>query len=49
MGGITGSSGPAQEEDDSAPAKEKAKSHDTDDLAAIKKQLADLQSKLSKL
>ena len=49
MGGITGSSGPAQEEDDSALAKEKAKSHDTDDLAAIKKQLADLQSKLSKL
>jgi len=49
MGGIGGTSGPAPEDDDGAPAKEKPKAHDADDLAAIKKQLADLQSKLSKL
>ncbi|MCB2114729.1 MAG: polyhydroxyalkanoate synthesis repressor PhaR [Rhodobacteraceae bacterium] len=47
MGGFSGSSGPAREDDDDeAPAKGKS---DRDELAAIKKQLADLQTKLSKL
>ncbi len=47
MGGFAGASGPAAD-DDGAPAP-KAKSRDDDDIAAIKKQLADLQAKLSKL
>ncbi|MFO1175988.1 MAG: polyhydroxyalkanoate synthesis repressor PhaR [Paracoccaceae bacterium] len=46
MGGFAGSSGPAADEEEVKP---KAKSRDEDDLAAIKKQLAELQSKLSKL
>lgn len=46
MGGFAGSSGPAADEEEAKP---KAKSRDEDDLAAIKKQLAELQSKLSKL
>ncbi|MBC7141766.1 MAG: polyhydroxyalkanoate synthesis repressor PhaR [Rhodobacteraceae bacterium] len=52
MGGFPGSSGPARDEDDGTPGakpKGKAKAQDEDDLASIKKQLADLQSKLSKL
>ena len=47
MGGFAGASGPAAD-DDEAPAP-KVKSRDDDDIAAIKKQLADLQAKLSKL
>lgn len=46
MGGFAGSSGPAADDEEAKP---KAKSRDEDDLAAIKKQLAELQSKLSKL
>ena len=48
MGGMKGwgSSGPAPEADEGAPA---AKPDAADELAQIKKQLADLQSKLSKL
>jgi hypothetical protein len=47
MGGFAGASGPAADDDEAlAP---KAKSRDDDDIAAIKKQLADLQAKLSKL
>ena len=46
MGGLSGLSGPEQEGEEAKPA---AKARDADDLAAIKKQLADLQSKLSKL
>ena len=52
MGGMAGSSGPQMEEDDDAGAKPKgkgAKAQDADELAQIKKQLAELQSKLSKL
>lgn len=52
MGGWAGSSGPAPEEDEEegAPAKGgKAKDKDKEELAQIKKQLAELQSKLSKL
>lgn len=49
MGGFSGSSGPQREADDEAPpATEKGKSG-KEELAAIKKQLADLQTKLSKL
>ncbi len=48
MGGFVGSSGPAPDPDD-APAAAPAKGHSNDDIAAIKKQLADLQAKLSKL
>lgn len=47
MGGFSGSSGP--EPDEEPASKPKAKAKDGDDLDAIKKQLADLQSKLSKL
>ena len=52
MGGIAGSSGPQMEEDDGAEAKPKgkgAKAQDADELAQIKKQLAELQTKLSKM
>jgi polyhydroxyalkanoate synthesis repressor PhaR len=50
MGGLRGSSGPAPDEEDDAPAaKNKPKSGDGDELAAIKKQVAELQNKLSKL
>ncbi len=48
MGGFGGTTGPQPEPDAEAP-KPKAKSGDGDDIAAIKKQLADLQAKLSKL
>ncbi len=48
MGGFAGSSGPALDDDEDA-AKPKSKAKADDDLATIKKQLADLQSKLSKL
>lgn len=47
MGGWQRSSSTVPEPDEAA--KPKAKGRDDDDLAAIKKQLADLQSKLSKL
>lgn len=46
MGGFSAATAPEPDADDAKP---KAKSRDDDDLAAIKKQLADLQSKLSKL
>lgn len=48
MGGFAGSSGPAPDEADEAP-KTKAKASGGDDLASIKKQLAELQAKLSRL
>lgn len=48
MGGFSGTSGPAPEEEEVA-AKPKAKTREDDDLAAIKKQLAELQAKLSRL
>jgi polyhydroxyalkanoate synthesis repressor PhaR len=48
MGGFSGSSGPAMEEEEAKP-KGKAKAQDADELAQIKKQLAELQTKLSKL
>lgn len=48
MGGLAGSSGPAHEDGEDAP-KARPKTRDEDDLAAIKKQLAELQAKLSKL
>jgi polyhydroxyalkanoate synthesis repressor PhaR len=48
-GGIVGSSGPVREDDgDTAPARSAGRSGE-DDLDDIKKQLAELQSKLSKL
>lgn len=43
------SSSPEMEDDDDAPAKGKGRGRDEEDLTAIKKQLADLQTKLSKL
>lgn len=46
MGGFAGSTGPEAAEGEPRPA---AKARDEDDLAAIKKQLAELQSKLSRL
>ena len=51
MGGMAGSSGPQMEEDDGAEAKPKGKGKapEADDLAQIKKQLAELQTKLSKM
>lgn len=50
MGGFSGSSGPEpDDDDDDGKPKSKAKSADEDDLDEIKKQLAELQSKLSKL
>lgn len=51
MGGMAGSSGPHMEEDDDAGAKPKGKgkAQDADELAQIKKQLAELQTKLSKM
>ena len=51
MGGIAGSSGPQMEEDDGAEVKPKGKGKapEADDLAQIKKQLAELQTKLSKM
>ncbi len=51
MGGFAGSSGPVPEDDDEPEAapKGRAKAESGEDLAAIKKQLADLQDKLSKL
>ncbi|WP_284164037.1 polyhydroxyalkanoate synthesis repressor PhaR [Frigidibacter sp. SD6-1] len=50
MGGFAGSSGPAPEAEEEAPKpRAKAAAASDDDLAAIKKQLADLQAKLSKL
>ncbi len=50
MGGFAGSSGPQMEaDDDDAKPKGKGKSQDADELAQIRKQLAELQSKLSKL
>ena len=48
MGGFAGSSGPAPDMTEEAP-KARAKGGNEDELAAIKKQLADLQAKLSKL
>lgn len=47
MGGLAGTTSPAPE-DDEAPSP-KASSRDEGDIAAIKKQLAELQAKLSKL
>ncbi|MCT8329697.1 polyhydroxyalkanoate synthesis repressor PhaR [Albidovulum sediminis] len=47
MGGWSGAAQGEAEED--KPAKPKAKGRDEEDLAAIKKQLAELQDKLSKL
>ncbi len=47
-GRMPGNSGPAPEEEE-APEKPKAKARGEDDLAAIKKQLAELQAKLSRL
>ena len=51
MSGFPGSSGPAPEEDDSTDEKPrpKTKGKDEDDLESIKKQLGELQKKLSKL
>ena len=51
MGGIAGSSGPQMDEDDGTDVKPKgkAKAPEADDLAQIRKQLADLQTKLSKM
>ena len=49
MGGFPGSSGPAPEEEPEEKPKAKSKGQGDDDLDAIKKQLAELQSKLSKL
>lgn len=50
MGGFAGSSGPERDDNDNEDgAKPKSKAKADDDLASIKKQLADLQSKLSKL
>ncbi|MCC0070029.1 MAG: polyhydroxyalkanoate synthesis repressor PhaR [Rhodobacteraceae bacterium] len=54
MGGFAGSSGPAREDDEEekdgrAKGKAKGKAGDSDDLAQIRKQLAELQTKLSKL
>ena len=46
MGGFAGSSDPAPEEEAEGAAKGKS---DTEELAAIKKQLSELQTKLSKL
>lgn len=48
MGGFAGSTGPAAD-DGAAPAPKAAAKPDEDDIAAIKKQLADLQAKLSRL
>lgn len=47
MGGWSG--GAKAEEEEEKPSKPKAKGRDEEDLAAIKKQLAELQDKLSKL
>lgn len=47
-GRMPGASSPAPEEEE-APEKPKAKARGEDDLAAIKKQLAELQAKLSRL
>ena len=47
MGGIAGSTGAAPEDGAEAP-KAKAKASSEDDIAAIKKQLAELQAKLSR-
>lgn len=49
MGGFPGSSGPSPDDEPEEKPKGKAKAQGGDDLDAIKKQLADLQSKLSKL
>lgn len=49
MGGFAGSSGPAKEDEEEAKPTPKSRARDEDDIAAIKKQLADLQAKLSKL
>jgi polyhydroxyalkanoate synthesis repressor PhaR len=50
MGGWHGMSGPEPEESaETPPGNAKSKSENADDLAAIKKQLAELQNKLSKL
>lgn len=54
MGGFSGSSGPAREDDEEetdgrARSKAKGKAGDSDELAQIRKQLAELQTKLSKL
>ncbi len=54
MGGLAGSSGvareaAAEEAEAGAKGRGKAKSTDAEELAAIRKQLADLQAKLSKL
>lgn len=54
MGGFAGSSGPAREDDDDegeakAKGRGRGKSGETDELAQIRKQLAEMQSKLSKL
>ncbi|MGB5871434.1 MAG: polyhydroxyalkanoate synthesis repressor PhaR [Albidovulum sp.] len=48
MSGFAGATSPAREEEEGAAAP-KAGTHSADDLDAIKKQLADLQNKLSKL
>ena len=49
MGGWTGTTAPEPEGEEEKPARTKAKARDDEDLAAIKKQLADLQDKLSKM
>ena len=49
MGGFGASSGPEKEEGEEPKPAARAKSRDEDDIAAIKKQLADLQAKLSRL
>ena len=49
MGGFAGATGPSDEGAEQAAPAPKAKARDDDDIAAIKKQLADLQAKLSKL
>ena len=50
MGGFSGTSGPELEADEAeAKPKDKTRAQDVDELAQIKKQLAELQDKLSKL
>jgi polyhydroxyalkanoate synthesis repressor PhaR len=49
MGGFPGSSGPVPDDEPEEKPKARAKSQGGEDLDAIKKQLAELQTKLSKL
>ncbi len=49
MVGFPGTTGPADDEADKAAPAPKARARDEDDIAAIKKQLAELQAKLAKL